>query len=150
MKTVRFIFRKILYPTCAFFTLIWFVVCIIIDSIQDVVNFNLASSSMCFVIALCLALCNLVLEREKIPFVGRFFLHMVLSIVSISVTIALFAGAFETAYPLSTRSFYLVLLLIAVYLVIATPLLLLYNRFVLRARRKKESESDYSSIFRKK
>ncbi len=145
MKTLRYLFQKIISPTCIFFTLIWLVVCVIIDSVSDVININLTSSMMCFVIALALALCGLILDRDKIPFVGRFFLHMGLSILSISVIVALFSNAFPTKYPLSTRSFTLVLLLIAAYLLLAAPALLLYHHFVLLpAKKKKQKEESMS------
>lgn len=141
MKTLRYLFRKIISPACIFFTLIWLVVCVIIDSVSDVINLNLTSSVMCFVIALALAFCGLILDRDKIPFVGRFFLHMGLSILSISVIIALFSSAFPTKYPLTTGSFKLVLLLIIAYLLLATPALLLYHHFVLLPAKRKKSEN---------
>jgi len=148
MKTVSFIFKKILYPTCAIFTVIWFVVCLLIDSIQDITNINLTSTVMCFVCALMIALCNLILNYKKMPFVGRFFLHMALSIFSISVTVAVFSSFFPTAYTVSEKSFYLVLLLVVAYLILATPILLLYHHFVLSKKEKKTTE--YTPIFQAK
>lgn len=148
MKTVSFIFKKILYPACAIFTIIWFILCLLIDSIQNITNINLTSTVMCMVCALMIALCNLILNYKKIPFVGRFFLHMVLSIFSISVTIAIFSSFFPTAYAVSEKSFYLVLLLVAAYLVLATPTLLLYNHFVLSKKEKVSTE--YIPMFKAK
>lgn len=148
MKTVSFIFKKILYPACAIFTITWFVVCLLIDSIQNIININLTSTVMCFVCALMIALCNLILNCKKMPFVGRFFLHMVLSISSISVTIAIFSSFFPTAYAVTEKSFYLVLLLIVAYLILATPLLVLYNHFVLA--NPKESSKEYTPMFKSK
>jgi len=148
MKTVSFIFKKILYPTCAIFTIIWFVLCLLIDSIQNITNINLTSTVMCFVCALMIALCNLILDYKKMPFVGRFFLHMVLSIFSISVTIAVFSSFFPTAYAVSEKSFYLVLLLVVAYLVLATPTLLLYHHFVLS--KKEKTPTEYTPIFKAK
>lgn len=148
MKTVSFIVKKILYPSCALFTVIWFVLCLLIDSIQNITNINLTSTIMCFVCALMISLCNLILSYKKIPFVGRFFLHMVLSIFSISVTIAIFSSFFPTAYAVSEKSFYLVLLLIVAYLVLATPILLLYNHFVLS--KKEKTSTEYTPIFSSK
>ena len=148
MKTVSFILKKILYPTCAIFTVMWFVVCLLIDSIQNITNINLTSTILCLVCALMISLCNLILTYQKIPFVGRFFLHMVLSIVSISVTVAIFASFFPTAYAVSEKSFYLVLLLVVAYLVLATPMLLLYNHFVLSKKEKVDTE--YTPIFKAK
>ena len=144
MNVLKFIGKKILVPTCVFFTLIWLIVCVLIDSVSDVVNINLASSVMCFMISLALSFCNLILDRERIPFVGRYFLHMVFSVISISGITAFFSGVFQTRYPLTTRSFYLVLLLIAAYLVLATPALLLYRRISLSSRKKEE---EYRKIF---
>ena len=149
MKTLSFIFKKILYPACVIFTIIWFVLCLLIDSIQNITNINLTSTVMCLVCALMIALCNLVLGYKKMPFVGRFFLHMVLSIFSISVTIAIFSSFFPTAYAVSEKSFYLVLLLVVAYLVIATPTLLLYNHFFLSPKKEKNN-SEYSPIFKAK
>lgn len=148
MKTVSFIFKKILYPSCAIFTVIWFVVCLLINSVQNITNINLTSTVMCFVCAFMIALCNLILDYKKMPFVGRFFLHMVLSVFSISVTIAVFSSFFPTAYAVSEKSFYLVLLLVVAYLVFATPSLLLYHHFVLVEKEKKNSE--YTPIFKSK
>lgn len=147
MKTVSFIFKKILYPTCAIFTVVWFLLCLIIDVAQDVTNINLTSTVMCFVIALMISLCNLILGYRKMPFVGRFFLHMALSVFSLSVTIALFSSRFPTAYAVSERSFYLVLILIVAYLIIATPTLLLYHHFFLSKKEKQTAE--YTPIFQK-
>ena len=148
MKTVSFIFKKILYPTCAIFTITWFILCLLIDSIQNITNINLTSTVMCLVCALMIALCNLILGYKKMPFVGRFFLHMALSIFSISVTMAIFSSFFPTAYAVSEKSFYLVLLLVLAYLVIATPTLLLYNHFFLAKNEKNTSE--YTPIFKAK
>ena len=148
MKTVSFIFKKILYPTCAIFTIVWFAVCLLIDSVQNIVNINLTSTIMCFVCALMIAICNLILDYKKLPFVGRFFLHMVLSIFSISVTIAIFSSFFPTVYAVSEKSFYLVLLLVVVYLILATPALLLYNHFVLT--KKERVTTEYTPIFKTK
>ncbi len=148
MKTISFIFKKILYPTCVIFTIIWFVLCLLIDSIQNITNINLTSTVMCFICALMISLCNLILNYKKIPFVGRFFLHMVLSVFSISVTIAIFSSFFPTAYVVSEKSFYLVLLLVVAYLVLATPTLLLYHHFVLSKKEKEPTE--YTPIFKAK
>ena len=68
MKTVSFIFKKVLYPTCAIFTVIWFVLCLLIDSIQNITNINLTSTVMCLVCALMISLCNLILGYQKMPF----------------------------------------------------------------------------------
>ena len=148
MKTVSVILKKVLYPSCAIFTIIWFVVCLIINSVQTITNINLTSTVMCFVCALMIALCNLILDYPKMPFVGRFFLHMVLSIFSVSVTVALFSSFFPTAYVVSGKSFYLVLLLVVAYLLIATPTLLLYNHFVLA--KKEKTTTEYTPIFKAK
>lgn len=146
MKTVSFIFKRILYPSCAIFTIIWFIVCLLINSVQSITNINLTSTVMCFVCAFMIALCNLILDFRKMPFVGRFFLHMALSVFSISVTIAVFSSFFPTAYAISGKSFYLVLLLVVAYLILATPSLLLYHHFVLAKREKKKDE--YTPIFK--
>ena len=148
MKTVSFIFKKVLYPTCAIFTVIWFVLCLLIDSIQNITNINLTSTVMCLVCALMISLCNLILGYQKMPFVGRFFLHMVLSVFSISVTIAIFSSFFPSAYAVSEKSFYLVLLLVVAYLVLATPSLLLYHHFVLS--KKEKAPAEYTPIFKAK
>ncbi|MBQ4120707.1 MAG: hypothetical protein IJD35_01695 [Clostridia bacterium] len=148
MKTVSFIFKKILYPACVIFTVIWFVLCLLIDSVQNVTNINLTSTVMCFVCALMISLCNLILDYKKMPFVGRFFLHMVLSVFSISVTIAIFSSFFPTAYAVSEKSFYLVLLLVVAYLVLATPTLLLYHHFVLS--KKEKTPGEYTPVFKAK
>ena len=148
MKTVSFIFKKVLYPTCAIFTVIWFILCLLIDSIQNITNINLTSTVMCFVCSLMIALCNLILGYKKMPFVGRFFLHMVLSVFSISVTVAVFSAFFPTAYAVSEKSFYLVLLLVVAYFILATPTLLLYHHFILS--KKEKSASEYTPIFKAK
>ena len=148
MKTVAFILKKILYPACTLFTLIWFVICLLIDTTQNIININLTSTVMCFVCALMIALCNLIISYKKIPFVGRFFLHMVTSIFSLSVTIAIFSSFFPTVYTVSEKSFYLVLLLIVAYLIIATPTLILYYYFVLA--KKENTPSEYVPMFKAK
>lgn len=148
MKTVSFVVKKILYPTCAIFTVIWFVVCLVINSVQSITNINLTSTVMCFVCALMIALCNLILGYKKMPFVGRFFLHMLLSVFSISVTIAVFSSFFPSAYTVSAKSFYLVLLLIVAYLILATPILLLYHRLVLT--KNDTPNTEYTPIFKTK
>ena len=103
---------------------------------------------MCLVCSFMIALCNLILNYRKMPFVGRFFLHMVLSIASISVTVAVFASFFPTAYAVTEKSFYLVLLLVVAYLLIATPALLLYHHFCLV--KKERVHKEYSPMFRKR
>ena len=134
-----------MYPACAIFTVVWLVVVVVVDSVSDIVNINLASSLMCLVIAIVLASCNLILTRKKMPFVGRFFSHMALSVFGISLTVALFSQVFPTAYALKIESFYLVLLLIVVYLLLATPALLLYHRFVLAPRERSFGKDSMAS-----
>jgi len=145
MKYCHYFFKHILYPACAIFTAIWFVICAIVDLVSDVININLTSGIMCFCIALGIALSNLILTKDSVSFVARFFLHMLFCVLSISITVALFSVSFETAYPLTGNSFYLVLILVLVYLVIATPILLIYHKFHI----KKIKHEEYHSMFKK-
>ena len=144
MKNLKFILEKIIYPSCTIFTLSWLLICGVIDAITDTVNINLTSGFMCYCIALAIALSNLVLSSEKISPIGRYFLHMLFSVASISVIVAIFATGFKTKYVFTGNSFYLVLLLIVLYLVIATPLIVLYFK-----KSGKKAENEYQSIFRK-
>ena len=131
MKFLSFTFKRILYPASGLFTLIWILVCLVIDAITDTVNVNLSSSLMCLCIALALAGCNLILHNSHMSFVARYFLHMVLSVFSISLIVAIFSALFKNLYSITSRSFYLVLILIVLYLVLATPVIILYNKHVL-------------------
>ena len=150
MNTLRFIVKKILYPGCAVFTVLWIAVCGIIDAVSDTVNINFASGLMCLFIGVSIALCNLILEKEKLSPIGRYFLHMLGSVFSISIIIALFSTVFKTKYALTANSFYLVLILIVCYLLIATPLIALYFRRSAKINKTEKSEQDnYHSMFRK-
>lgn len=150
MKFLAFLFKRILYPACAFFAVIWLILCLILDSALELVNINFGSSVLCFVIGIALACCNLVLTCRKIPYVARYFAHMGLSVLSISIIVAIFSAILETGYAITGRSLYLVLLLVLAYLIIATPALIVYNHFFLSKNEKNEDkETQYTSIFKK-
>lgn len=144
MKRVEFVLRKIIYPSCTLFTVTWLLICGCIDIFMDVVNINFVSGMLCYFIALAIALSNLVLSYDKISPIGRYFLHMLLSIVSISVVVAVFSLGFKTKYAFSGNTFYLVLLLIVLYLIIATPLIVVYFK-----RSATKAETEYRSMFKK-
>ena len=145
MHKFRFFLNKILYPACVIFTALWILICGLIDAIMDTVNINFFSGLMCFFIALAISLCNLILTKASLSAVARYFLHLLSSITSISVNIAIFSAFFKTKYVITGNSFYLVLVLIVCYLVIATPILLLY----FKKQSKKNTNSDYQPMFRK-
>ena len=145
MKYLRAFTKHILYPSCAIFTLIWFIVSALVDVVSDVVNINLVSGLMCYAIAFVIACCNLILKKDSIAFVARFFLHMLVTVVSISITVAIFSTCFETAYVITGNSFYLVLILAVLYLVIATPLMLIYHK----KHGKSRKNEAYQPMFRK-
>ncbi len=136
MKNIQFIIRKIFYPSCAIFTFSWILICGIIDVFMDIVNINFLSGLLCYFIALAIALSNLILSNNKISPIGRYFLHMFFAVVSISVVVAVFSIGFKTKYVFTGNSFYLVLLLIVCYLVIATPLIVLYFKNTLKRDKK--------------
>ena len=144
MNTLQFIIKKILYPSCAIFTLLWLMVCGIIDAVSDIVNINFSSGMMCLVIAIAISVSNQILTKNTIAPIGRYFLHMLSTVVSISLVVALFSTTFKTKYALTGNSFYLVLILIVFYLVVATPMIVLYFR-----KSKKTDSKDYQSMFRK-
>ena len=58
MKILSFVLKRLLYPSCAFFTIIWFVVCVAIDAFYDIVNINVSTALMCYFIAFFIALSN--------------------------------------------------------------------------------------------
>lgn len=128
MKHLQFFIRKVIYPSCVIFTFSWILICGMIDALADIVNINFISGLLCYFIALAIAASNLILSSEKVSPIGRYFLHMLFSIVSISVVVAVFSMGFKTKYVFTGNSFYLVLLLIVCYLLIATPLIVWYFR----------------------
>ena len=119
-------------------------VCGIIDAVSDIVNINFSSGMMCLVIAIAISVSNQILTKNTIAPIGRYFLHMLSTVVSISLVVALFSTTFKTKYALTGNSFYLVLILIVFYLVVATPMIVLYLR-----KSKKTDSKDYQSMFRK-
>lgn len=147
MNAIRFFLKKVLYPASAIFTVTWLLICGIIDAVSDMVNINFSSGLMCFFIALAIASCNLILTRNSIAPIGRYFLHLLLSIVSISVIVALFSTTFKTKYTITGNSFYLVLILIVLYLLIVTPFIVWY--FKKNKNKSQNKKEDYQSIFQK-
>lgn len=149
MKSINFIFKRVLYPSCAVFTIIWFIVCAVINSFYDIVNINIVTSLMCYFIAFFIALSNNILTVEKIPFVGRIGLHVVFSVVSVSAVVAVFSSV-ASGYVITSRSFYLVLILIAVYLVTALPCAIVYERTRKRkSADKPKTKKDYTPMFKR-
>lgn len=148
MKACSYILHKILMPACVYFTVLFLFLSVIVDSVSDIININVSVVLMCFFMALFLALSDRILFAKKITFVLRVFLHMVFSILSVSVTVALFSLIGKDMYTLNARSFYLVLLLVAVYFVADLPVVLLRRHFTQKAD--PTQESVYTSIFSKK
>jgi len=126
MKQFQLFIRKVIYPSCAIFTFSWILICGIIDGVTEIVNINFISGLLCYFIALAIAASNLILSSKKISPIGCYFLHMLFCIVSISIVVAVFSAGFKTKYVFTGNSFYLVLLLVVCYLVVATPLILWY------------------------
>lgn len=145
MRFLKQFVKSVLYPSCVIFTVLWFIVCVIVDSVSDTVNINLGSALMCLTLALVIACCNSVLKKDSLAFVLRYFLHMLITVISVSITVALFSLGFETAYAITGNSFYLVLILIVFYLVVATPIVFAYEK----TRSKVKKAEDYQPIFKK-
>lgn len=148
MKILSFVLKRLLYPSCAFFTIIWFVVCVAIDAFYDIVNINVSTALMCYFIAFFMALSNNILTVDRIPWVGRVGLHLVFSVTSVSIVVAVFSAVSGT-YAITSRSFYLVLILVIVYILFAIPSVVIYER--LRKKRKSNSSGKsvkYDSMFK--
>ena len=144
MKRFQFVLQKIIYPSCLLFTVLWLLICGVIDSITETININFISGLMCYFVSLAIASANLILDNKKIAPISRYFLHMLFTVFSISIIVAIFSLGFKTKYIFTGSSFYLVLLLIVCYLIIATPLIVLYNK-----KRHNLKTQEYQPIFRK-
>ena len=144
MKKFQFVLQKIIYPSSLLFTVLWLFICGVIDSFTETVNINFISGLMCYFISLAIAVSNLILDYKKFSPITRYFLHMLFTVFSISIVIAIFSLGFKTKYAFTGNSFYLVLLLIVSYLIIATPLIVFYNK-----KKPSDNTAEYQPIFRK-
>lgn len=150
MKSLSFFLKKILTPACVFFTVIVTVLALAVSAAADqLVNLNLASLAMCFVAGLCLSLTDRLLYLNKISFILRLLLHMSLSVLSVSLTVALFSLVGGILYPATSRSFYLVLALITVYFVLIFPFVLIRHALEKRNAASEMQKKDSRSSFQK-
>ena len=128
MKRFLFLLRKVIYPSCVIFTFSWLFILGIVEAATDIVNNNFYTGLLCYCIALAIAVSNLILDNKKLSPIGCYLVHMLICVTSISVIVSVFSLALKINYVFTGKSFYLVLILIVCYFLVATPLIFLHFR----------------------
>ena len=145
MKELRFILKRVLYPACALYTVLSASVLLFGQIIADKAALTMSSVILFFLMSVLIALSTNIFRVRNIGLFFRAAIHMVLCILSVifSMVIMNFFGA---SYDLETGKLILAVAFAIAYVIVMAPALLIYTHI----KTKKESEKEYTSMFKKR
>lgn len=141
MKLLQLIWQKILAPAGAIYTLLSFVLLVLLTLTSNTKPaINLTASLIFLLLSLMIACCNLIFEIKSLSLMTRTVLHFFAVLLSVILTAT--AGSYE----MNVQSLVLILVYTILYLIIVPPFLLIG----MRVSKKKKEEKTYTSMFESK
>ncbi len=139
MNKLRFLIRKIIYPTCLIFTLLSMAVLLLVnlvDSSKPAIS--ISTAGMLLLLALLISVCNLIFSLRQFTMLTRVLLHFP-SVLIVTAGVMLL----NPGYDLTVDSLVLVLIFAVLYALVVPPVLLVSAKLYQNAA----EEKTYTSIF---
>ena len=123
-KFMKFLSKKIVTPSCAIFTAVYFLIfCFanLTNKTEQVIT--LKKSAVILLFALLLSVCDLIFSHKKLSFALKVVCHFFLTLVS-TMIVAAFAG-----YDFTYRAYLMLIIFIFVYAVICPFYILIGKKY---------------------
>lgn len=143
MKVFNFLWRKLILPTTAVYTLLSIATEVFLSVLSEGVKkpaLTLSACLMLFFLSLFICASTLIFYLKKLPLYLKVTLNFLATLFSI-----IFIVSFSS-YEMEARSLALVLVYVFLYVVIAFPVIIVKTRL----ERKNSEEKTYTSMFEKK
>ncbi|MBQ8287738.1 MAG: DUF3021 family protein [Clostridia bacterium] len=139
MNKLRFLIRKIIYPTCLIFTFLSMAVLLLVtlvDSSKPALS--ISTAGMLLLLALLISLCNLIFSLRQFSMLTRVLMHYPAVLLSVAAVTLL-----NRNYDLTVDSLVLILLFSVLYAIVVPPVLLISAKLY----QSDAEEKTYTSIF---
>ena len=139
MDKLRYLIRKIIYPTCLIFTVLSMAVLVLVNLMGSAKPaLSISSAGMFLLLAFLISICNLIFSLRQFTMLTRVLLHYPAVLLSTAGVMLL-----NPNYDLTVNSMVLILIFSALYAVIVPPVLLISAKFY----QNDAEEKTYTSIF---
>ena len=142
-KTIKLIWSSVILPACGIYTILTLVTNFFMTAISTAVEkpaIPLSSCLMFLAMSLCITASTLFFRIRKLPLYLQIICNFFSTLISIIAVLT-----FGT-YELDADSLVLIVVFVFLYIIIATPAIIIKTRI----NRKREEETEYSSMFSEK
>ncbi|MGM9647664.1 MAG: DUF3021 family protein [Eubacteriales bacterium] len=139
MKAIRFLIRKIIYPTGLIYTALSMAILVIVNLVDSSKPaLSISTAGMFLLLALLISVCNLIFSLRQFSMLTRVLLHYPAVLLSTALVML-----FNANYDLTVNSLVLVLVFSVLYAIIVPAILLIGSKF----HQTDAEEKTYESIF---
>lgn len=145
MNKLEFFIKRVFYPACAVYAFLSLAVLLLSSTVVDKPALTINTMLLFLFMSFLIALSGMVFELKRISLFFRTLIHMGLSLVSVVASLYIF-NFFGASGDLSVNKLLLAVFFCVIYLIIAVPIIIFSAVF----KDKKERNTQYSSMFKKK